>query len=69
MQGQLRSGDGVEHWARALQPIRRLQTRIVLTNFSLVTQAYDAHMNLILGEVEETIYTIDESEKVIVSSL
>lgn len=26
------------------------------------TQAYDSHCNLVLGEVEETIYTIEEDE-------
>lgn len=26
-------------------------------------QAYDSHCNLVLGEVEETIYTIDEDEE------
>jgi U6 snRNA-associated Sm-like protein LSm3 len=25
-------------------------------------QAYDSHCNLVLGEVEETIYTVDEEE-------
>lgn len=28
----------------------------------LTSQAYDSHCNLVLGEVEETIYTIDEEE-------
>jgi U6 snRNA-associated Sm-like protein LSm3 len=27
------------------------------------TQAYDSHCNLILGEVEETIYVVDEDEE------
>lgn len=26
-------------------------------------QAYDSHCNLVLGEVEETIYTVDEDEE------
>lgn len=26
------------------------------------TKAYDSHCNLVLGEVEETIYTVDEDE-------
>ena len=25
-------------------------------------QAYDSHCNLVLGEVEETIYTVDEED-------
>lgn len=25
-------------------------------------QAYDSHCNLVLGEVEETIYTVDEDD-------
>jgi U6 snRNA-associated Sm-like protein LSm3 len=29
----------------------------------LTVQAYDSHCNLVLGEVEETIYTIDEDEE------
>jgi U6 snRNA-associated Sm-like protein LSm3 len=28
----------------------------------LVLQAYDSHCNLVLGEVEETIYVVDEDE-------
>lgn len=28
-----------------------------------VTQAYDSHCNLVLGEVEETIYEIDEDDE------
>jgi len=28
----------------------------------LSSQAYDSHCNLVLGEVEETIYTIEEEE-------
>lgn len=28
----------------------------------LISQAYDSHCNLVLGEVEETIYTIDEED-------
>lgn len=28
----------------------------------LTSQAYDSHCNLVLGEVEETIYTIEEEE-------
>jgi U6 snRNA-associated Sm-like protein LSm3 len=26
-------------------------------------QAYDSHCNLVLGEVEETIYTVDEEDE------
>jgi len=26
-------------------------------------QAYDSHCNLVLGEVEETIYTVDEDDE------
>lgn len=26
------------------------------------TQAYDSHCNLVLGDVEETVYTVDEEE-------
>jgi len=32
-----------------------------LTGFLL--QAYDSHCNLVLGEVEETIYTVDEEDE------
>ena len=28
-----------------------------------VLQAYDSHCNLVLGEVEETIYTVDEEDE------
>lgn len=28
----------------------------------MTLQAYDSHCNLVLGEVEETIYTIEEEE-------
>ena len=28
----------------------------------LISQAYDSHCNLVLGEVEETIYRVDEDE-------
>jgi len=28
-----------------------------------MVQAYDSHCNLVLGEVEETIYTVDEEEE------
>lgn len=28
----------------------------------LLSQAYDSHCNLVLGEVEETIYTIEEDD-------
>ena len=28
-----------------------------------VQQAYDSHCNLVLGEVEETIYTVDEEDE------
>ncbi len=28
----------------------------------VVVQAYDSHCNLVLGEVEETVYVVDEEE-------
>lgn len=28
-----------------------------------MNQAYDSHCNLVLGEVEETIYTVDEEDE------
>lgn len=28
-----------------------------------ILQAYDSHCNLVLGEVEETIYTVDEEDE------
>ena len=35
----------------------------VTDRIALNLQAYDSHCNLVLGEVEETIYTIDEDEE------
>lgn len=29
----------------------------------MVWQAYDSHCNLVLGEVEETIYAVDDDEE------
>ena len=29
----------------------------------MFAQAYDSHCNLVLGEVEETIYTVDEEDE------
>ena len=29
----------------------------------MVAQAYDSHCNLVLGEVEETVYVVDEDDE------
>lgn len=35
---------------------------IISMELALITQAYDAHMNLVLGQVEEAIHVVDVSE-------
>ena len=35
---------------------------VVQWRLSLYLQAYDSHCNLVLGEVEETLYVVDEDE-------
>lgn len=32
-------------------------------SLTIILQAYDSHCNLVLGEVEETIYVVDEDEE------
>jgi small nuclear ribonucleoprotein (snRNP)-like protein len=32
-------------------------------DWGVIFQAYDSHCNLVLGEVEETIYTVDEDDE------
>jgi U6 snRNA-associated Sm-like protein LSm3 len=43
---------------------RRLSTGVsaVYTHSTDAPQAYDSHCNLVLGDVEETIYTIEEDD-------
>ncbi len=43
-------------------PPRALHRRLTLAPLSCQTQAYDSHCNLVLGDVEETIYVVDEED-------
>jgi len=36
---------------------------VTVTSAHSSLQAYDSHCNLVLGEVEETIYTIEEDDE------
>ena len=33
----------------------------------MTTQAYDSHCNLVLGDVEETIYIVEEDEEEVIN--
>lgn len=38
-------------------------SRIQVCEADMLTQAYDSHCNLVLGEVEETIYVVDDDDE------
>ena len=43
-------------------PVAALCLRLTLAPLSCQIQAYDSHCNLVLGDVEETIYLVDEED-------
>ncbi|KAF2102732.1 hypothetical protein NA57DRAFT_71719 [Rhizodiscina lignyota] len=42
--------------------VRKLHNAIARESRLTVVQAYDSHCNLVLGDVEETVYTVEEDE-------
>ncbi|OAA40993.1 Like-Sm ribonucleoprotein (LSM)-related domain protein [Metarhizium rileyi] len=65
------TGDDTSHVSEPLDLVRLLLNEVVFVKLRGDRElkgklhAYDSHCNLVLGEVEETIYAVDEDEETI----
>ncbi|KAG8424134.1 U4/U6-U5 snRNP complex subunit lsm3 [Metarhizium acridum] len=65
------TGDDTGHVSEPLDLVRLLLNEVVFVKLRGDRElkgklhAYDSHCNLVLGEVEETIYAVDEDEETI----
>ncbi|KHO01206.1 U6 snRNP-associated protein Lsm3 [Metarhizium album ARSEF 1941] len=65
------TGDDAGHVSEPLDLVRLLLNEVVFVKLRGDRElkgklhAYDSHCNLVLGEVEETIYAVDEDEETI----
>ncbi|KIE01609.1 U6 snRNP-associated protein Lsm3, partial [Metarhizium majus ARSEF 297] len=65
------TGDDISHVSEPLDLVRLLLNEVVFVKLRGDRElkgklhAYDSHCNLVLGDVEETIYAVDEDEETI----
>ncbi|QUC23606.1 uncharacterized protein UV8b_07847 [Ustilaginoidea virens] len=65
------AGDGASHVSEPLDLVRLLLNEVVFVKLRGDRElkgklhAYDSHCNLVLGDVEETIYAVDDDDETI----